>query len=309
MDGDERKYEFTTLRKGEPGMLDLKNAGLKELLNDFYTLTGLKLCIFDTEYRECASTPIKLYPYCASMRQNAEFDRRCNACDVAHMQQCRRSRKPVQYQCHAGLTEYMAPLFYDGIIVAYICIGQATNGLDAEFHTIAAYAAQFGVREEECRELYDMQLHYTPDVIKAACTILDACISHIYHQRMLEVRNLDTAQKIEKYINDNLAWDLSIEQLCSHFAISRAELYQLFHAKFNASVAEFIRSKRIALAERMIRTTNLQISEIAANVGFYDYNYFSKVFRKRFGVSPREYRKQMEEKQQDADTLAEETVR
>ena len=115
-----------------------------------------------------------------------------------------------------------------------------------------------------------MQLHYSPDEIKAACNILDACISHIYHQRMLEVRNLDTAQQIEKYINDNIAWDLSIEHLCAHFSVSRAELYQLFHTSFNSSVADYIRSKRISMAEQMIRSTSMQISEIASNVGFYD---------------------------------------
>ena len=86
-------------------MLDLKNAGLTELLNDFYTLTDLKLCVFDTDYEECASTPIKLYPFCARMRQNPEFERLCKSCDAAHMQTCRRTRKPVQYRCHAGLTE------------------------------------------------------------------------------------------------------------------------------------------------------------------------------------------------------------
>ena len=55
-----------------------------------------------------------------------------------------------------------------------------------------------------------------------------------------------------------------------------------------------IRGKRIAMAEQMIRTTAMQISEIAANVGFYDYNYFSKVFHRKFGCSPREYRKRLE---------------
>lgn len=60
-------------------MLDLKNAGLTELLHDFYTLTGLKLCIFDTDFEECASTPIKLYPFCARMRENPEFERRCHS--------------------------------------------------------------------------------------------------------------------------------------------------------------------------------------------------------------------------------------
>ena len=216
-------------------MLDLKNAGLTELLNNFYTLTGLKLCIFDTDFEECASTPIKLYPLCL--------------------------RAPLLYRCHAGLTEYLAPLYYEGVIVAFICIGMMTDGTQKEFDAIAAYTAQFGISEQTCRELYDKHRHYTPANIKAACSILDACISHIYHQRMLEVRSLDTAQQIEKYINDNIAWDLSIEHLCAHFSISRAELYQLFHTNFNASVADYIRSKRIAMAEQLIRTTSMQISE------------------------------------------------
>ena len=210
------------------------------------------------------------------------------------MQICRRSRKPLQYQCHAGLTEYLAPLYYEGVIVAFVCIGQATYGMDAEFDKIAQYAAQFGICKEEFHELYDMQIHYAPRTIQAACRILDACISHIYHQRMLEVRNLDTAQQIEKYINDNIAWDLSIEHLCAHFSVSRAELYQIFHTSFNSSVADYIRSKRISMAEQMIRSTSMQISEIASNVGFYDYNYFSKVFHRKFGCSPREYRKKLE---------------
>ena len=114
-------------------MLDLKNAGLTELLNNFYTLTGLKLCIFDTDFEECASTPIKLYPLCLRAREDPEFERRCHSCDAAHMQICRRTRKPLLYRCHAGLTEYLAPLYYEGVIVAFICIGMMTDGTQKEF--------------------------------------------------------------------------------------------------------------------------------------------------------------------------------
>ena len=55
------------------------------------------------------------------------------------------------------------------------------------------------------------------------------------------------------------------------------------------------------MAEQMIRTTAMQISEIAANVGFYDYNYFSKVFHRKFGCSPREYRKNLESSEEEAE--------
>ena len=143
-------------------MLDLKNAGLTELLNNFYTLTGLKLCIFDTDFEECASTPIKLYPLCLRAREDPEFERRCHSCDAAHMQICRRTRKPLLYRCHAGLTEYLAPLYYEGVIVAFICIGMMTDGTQKEFESIAAYTAQFGMGDGEGRQLV-MKVIYTPD--------------------------------------------------------------------------------------------------------------------------------------------------
>jgi len=272
-------------------MLDFKSAELQELLNNFYTLTGMKPCIYDTELNEVAYSPVRFFGLCSYLRKNPDFDRACRGCDKAAMQKCRRTRAGFLYRCHAGLEEYVAPLCYDEIVVGFVMIGQVSDGSPGEYEKIQEYLERYNVDLSRCRELYDKLPHHSAEKLAAACTIMDACSSYIYHKRMLEVRYLDMAQQMEKYITDNIAWDLSIEHLCEHFAISRAELYQLFHNSFNSSVADFIRSKRIAMAEEMIRTTDQRISEIASIVGFYDYNYFSKIFRKSYGVSPRDYRK------------------
>ena len=277
--------------KGEFILLDFKSAELQGLLDDFYTLTGMKPCIFDTELNEVAFSPVKLFNFCAYLRSNPDLDRACRSCDMAAMQKCRRTRQGFVYRCHIGLKEYVAPICYDEVVVGFVLIGQVSDGSQEEYRAIQEHLQRYNIDLDHCREIYDRLPHHSAEKLAAACNIMDACSSYIYHKRMLEVRYLNMAQQVEKYIMDNIAWDLSIEHLCEHFNISRAELYQIFHNSFNASVADFIRGKRIAMAEQMIRTTDHQISEIASNVGFYDYNYFSKIFRKSYGVSPRNYRK------------------
>jgi len=281
-------------------VIDFKSEELKELLNNFHMLTGMKPCVFDTEYNEVAFSPAPYCRLCGYLRRLPEFDRACHACDIAAMQKCRRTRQGFLYRCHAGLEEYVAPLCYDEIVVGFVMIGQVSDGSPEELAATLEYLQKYGFDLPYCRELYDELPHHSAEKLAAACKIMDACSSHIYHKRMLEVRYLDMAQQMEKYITDNIAWDLSIEHLCEHFSISRAELYQLFHNNFNSSVADFIRSKRIAMSEEIIRTTDQRISEIASNVGFYDYNYFSKIFRKVYGISPREYRKELESKKEHA---------
>ena len=55
----------------------------------------------------------------------------------------------------------------------------------------------------------------------------------------------------------------------------------------SGGIASFIKQKRLKKAKLLIKTTDMKISEISAAVGFSDYNYFLRVFKKEFGVSPK----------------------
>lgn len=275
-------------------MLKLDSNETQLLLWDFYYLSGMKLCIFDQDYNEVAySSPSKRCPLCAYMRQNQAFDANCHACDKQAMINCRKCGQSFFYRCHIGLKEYVAPVFYDGAVVGYMVIGQVTDGSEEEWALIRANLEKYsGVDLVRAKELYIHLPHFTNNIIESAGRIVDACVSHIYHKRMLDVRHMDLSQQMEQYITANICEDLSIEHLCSRFEISRSEIYRLFEQRFGTSVADFIRNKRTSMAEELIRNTDQKISEIAQAVGFYDYNYFSKVFRKSYGLSPRDYRRE-----------------
>ena len=84
--------------------------------------------------------------------------------------------------------------------------------------------------------------------------------------------------------------DFSIPQICRKMGISRAQLYRKMTAITNDSVGNFILSVRLREAEKLLKTSGLNISEVAYEVGFRDPAYFSRVFKKMYHASPSEIR-------------------
>ena len=63
-----------------------------------------------------------------------------------------------------------------------------------------------------------------------------------------------------------------------------------FQKIYNDTPANFIRTKRLQEAQKLLQISTLSISEIGYQVGFKDLSHFSKVFKKHIGISPAEYR-------------------
>ena len=84
---------------------------------------------------------------------------------------------------------------------------------------------------------------------------------------------------------------ISIKRLCDEFNISRTSLYTIMGNHNENGIAQFIKEKRLQYAKKLLKTTDYSIAEISEMVGFSDYNYFLRAFKKRFGISPKKYKK------------------
>lgn len=93
-------------------------------------------------------------------------------------------------------------------------------------------------------------------------------------------------QSVNRHLGDS---DFTVEQLCSEAAISRAHLHRKMKEMTGMSVTEFIRDIRLEQAARLLREQKLNITQVAYSVGFSSLGYFATVFRKHFGVAPRDY--------------------
>ncbi len=99
-------------------------------------------------------------------------------------------------------------------------------------------------------------------------------------------------QKLQKIVLENLDdAELGAVQLSRAVHLSPSQLYRKLNALTGEPPNAFIRKIRLHRAMEMLKTTHLNISEIAFAVGFNDPNYFSRAYHKEFGKAPIEYRK------------------
>lgn len=96
----------------------------------------------------------------------------------------------------------------------------------------------------------------------------------------------------QEYIRRNLDKRLSLNDVASVFNFSPNYLSQLF-SQNGSSFVEFVSRARVDTAKHLMATTDLKVYEISERVGFESAFYFSKVFKKIEGVSPREYMKKL----------------
>lgn len=94
---------------------------------------------------------------------------------------------------------------------------------------------------------------------------------------------------IEGSIDDNL---LSVEFLASEVGVSRASLYRKLQSIAAISPVEFIKQIRLKRAAQLLKNDSLYVSEIAHMTGFNNLKYFSKCFKKEFGITPTNYKKE-----------------
>lgn len=89
--------------------------------------------------------------------------------------------------------------------------------------------------------------------------------------------------------------EFSVENLADLLNISRIQLYRKIKAMFDVNVSDYISNIRLEQAKSMLKNPQLTISEIAYKTGFSSPNYFSTVFKNKFGVSPNVFRKSVGE--------------
>ncbi len=99
-------------------------------------------------------------------------------------------------------------------------------------------------------------------------------------------------RKVIAYINADLAGDLNLRSLSGAMNISGSYLSTLFKKETGMTLTEFITRQRIAYAARLLKTTRLQVQAVAQQCGILDVHYFSRVFKKITGKTPRQYREQ-----------------
>lgn len=95
--------------------------------------------------------------------------------------------------------------------------------------------------------------------------------------------------RMHEFIASHLRLPLSVSDVASSGGMSVSSAERFFRRYCGTSVVQWITAKRLSVARDLLRTTNRSVTEVARAVGYEDPSYFSRVFRRTHGTSPRSY--------------------
>lgn len=101
---------------------------------------------------------------------------------------------------------------------------------------------------------------------------------------------LKRISELSDYIRQQPEIQHSIKSLSFQSGLTPVKLQDGFRFVFNRTVSDYVRNVRLDKAEQLIKTTDLTISEVVYSVGFTSRSYFSKIFKKKYHCTPKDYK-------------------
>lgn len=144
--------------------------------------------------------------------------------------------------------------------------------------------------------LSEYQKHKKYYELSVACMFIEfltLCSRHINLEA--DNQNIQYIKQAVSYIVSNVHSDLNVDMLIQMSHLSKSRFYALFKKYTGTSPLRFHNSYRLTAAADYLIVYDMKINEVSKKLGFQDPLYFSRLFKKEFGVSPSEYIKQHKE--------------
>lgn len=191
--------------------------------------------------------------------------------------------------CPFGVWDFAKPVFFDGSLIAVVYLGHFQDktplaDVDGETYTGSALEPITSRKRKELSHFAD----FIADFMELAC------------KRWVSTGNRWTNQNspefyigvCENFIASHYTEPIRLQDLASALGLTANHLGSVIQKRFGMSFRALLENYRVEQAKVMIRAeSRTRITEIAFKCGFSDSNYFSTVFKKITGSTPRNYRK------------------
>lgn len=104
------------------------------------------------------------------------------------------------------------------------------------------------------------------------------------------------------YIRENLGYNISRAEMAERVHLNEEYFSKLFHKYAGCTFKEYVMEQRLRQAQRLLKHSKLSVSLIASRVGYDNFSYFSRAFKKATGKTPQEYRKEYTDGKQKQST-------
>jgi len=206
--------------------------------------------------------------------------------------------------CWAGLTEFIYPIRNSkGNITSFVCVSGYCVEREKAVPRIKHVCDTYNFSFEKAMLIFDNSDYNSlpskcrlDTLIYPLCDMFSLLMTYLAQTKSSDKNvsidiNIGLYSSIRQYLETVYASNITIKDLCNRYNCSASYISRLLRKYGNTSFKKLVNTLRIDLACSMLIQTDYSIQYIAAATGFADANYFSTVFSKYKGMSPRDYRR------------------
>ncbi|MEZ0535715.1 PocR ligand-binding domain-containing protein [Caldicellulosiruptoraceae bacterium PP1] len=271
----------------------IKYDDLKKVLDNFSIVTGISTNFLTAENEWIENEKKGTCEFCKIMKQNYNGGMACRNSDIQGSM-CAQQKKDIHiYKCHMGLTEVTIPLFFNNIFIGTLFIGQI---LDREptpdmWDKIEILVSSEPIDISKLKDAFFKITYISEEKLMYVIEMLNIVAKYIIDSEMIRISSLSTIKKVEEYIKNNYMNNITLEDIANLVYLSPTYLSYLFKKQTGITFKEYLIGQRLKKAQELMDNTDYSIGEISKLVGIDDQNYFSRLFKAKYGISPLNYKK------------------
>ncbi|SJZ36140.1 AraC-type DNA-binding protein [Pilibacter termitis] len=280
-------------------------------------VTGFSIIILNLSGRYLSST-CACQKFCLEIRKNFELKKVCERSDQQCLAHCRTSNQFYIHQCPFNLLNIVFPIHVQEKHIASLFVGQIRLSkqdwelLKKEFPFSTSYSPKYEEIAKQSSLYQDISSH-TLEEIQSFIRLFQELTRSIIPKIIEEKSEITLQKEIEKkmlelefattttqerfeflldYLHRERKKNCTLEELSDISGLSKSYISMLFPKRTGYRFSEYCQRLKVEEASKQLKNTTLPIQDIAMEVGFYDVSYFSKIFKKYNGLTPKQYRNQ-----------------
>jgi ligand-binding sensor protein/predicted DNA-binding protein YlxM (UPF0122 family) len=266
------------------------NDDVQKLLDNFAGMLDLRVTLFSRfgiPIRRGKAMPNTAF--CNFIQNDLDMLSNCQNIDRLMREKVTQSHTPVAYTCHAGLQEIIAPVMIGNRLAGFLMVGQFRSD-----DTVPPCALAYCRSEEERAGLikkFEELPKLTEERLDSIIGTLQILIDYIAARELAIFRPDPLKSAIDQYIEEHYQEDVYLNDLAKLLNKSISSVAQFLRNKYHTCFKDLLIEKRLCAAEEYWKKhPYASIKECAEAAGFKDQFYFSRIFRKKRALSPREFR-------------------
>ena len=269
---------------------------IQSLLDDFAALLDVRVTFFSVDgVRIRRGKEMPNCVYCEIVQRELGGLRRCQEMDEDKQREANRLRRSISYRCHAGLHEALAPVFVHEQLVGYLMIGQFRT--DGEFPMEIRNSVDDPRLLRRLKRAFEELPLFPREKLAGVLGVFTTLIDYIAVRELAVLRGDVLRSEIDRYMDRHLAENIMLPEMARRLGRSVSTISQFLRRNYHTGFKELLNEKRLARAESYWNShPDATVAEAAGAAGFADQFYFSRVFRKRRGISPGKFRDRLRQR-------------